>query len=168
VLKGASRVQIPPSPLPPSTDECHTYRVLRLVLATAVASLVFPVSALASLSFSFDRGVARQGQAVHAFQADPEGNPAPAWDSGTFDPATVTVYLVRLRDPFAWRLRLGPMQTDANQVWGITFRLPKKLRPGLYTTAFFCRPCGDTFFTSTLSSDRWTRKPSRVLNVVRR
>jgi hypothetical protein len=120
--------------------------VFRLVLAIAVVSLIFPISALAALSFSFDRAQARPGQVVRAFQADSDGSPAPAWDSDTFDPASVTIYLVRLRNPFAWRLSLGPMQIGADHVWNISFRLPKKLRPGLYTTAFFCRPCGDTFF----------------------
>ena len=141
--------------------------MVRLVCAAIVASLVFPASALASLSFAFDRAQARPGQVVHAFQADPDGNPAAAWGGDTFDPASVTLYLVRLRSPFSWRLRLGPMQIDANNVWNVTFRLPKKLRPGLYTTAFFCPPCGNTFFTSTLPTDEWTRKPSRVLKVLR-
>jgi hypothetical protein len=139
--------------------------MVRLVVAAIAASLVFPASALAALSFSFDRAQARPGQVVHAFQADSDGNPAPAWGGDTFDPASVTLYLVRLRSPFAWRLRLGPMQIDANHVWNITFRLPKKVKPGLYTTAFFCGPCGDTFFPSTLPSERWTAEPSRVLKV---
>lgn len=138
--------------------------MFRLALATGalVAALVFPAAALGSLSFAFDRAEARQGQLVHAFQADADGNPVAAWWDG--DPAEVTIYLVRLRSPYTRRVRLGPMQVDANGSWNITFRVPKKLRPGLYTTAFLCAPCGNTFFPST---DRWTRTPSRVLKVTR-
>lgn len=141
--------------------------MVRLVSAAIVASLVFPASAFAALSFSFDRAQARPGQVVHAFQADTDGNPVPAWGGDAFDPASVTIYLVRLRSPSGWRLGLGPMQVDADHVWNVTFRLPRTLRAGLYTTAFFCRPCGNTFFTSTLPSERWTPKPSRVLKVLR-
>jgi hypothetical protein len=124
--------------------------------------LVLPASAQAALSFAFDRAQARPGQVVRAYQADSDGKPAPAW--GTMDPASVTIYLVRLREPSAWRLRLGPMRTNAQGVWNIAFRVPK-VRPGLYTTAFFCRPCGNTFFPSTLPGDQWTPKPSRVLKI---
>ena len=147
------------------TSRWHNPDVLRLVVAIAVASLILPPSASAALSFAFDRAQARPGQVVRAFQADSEGVPLPAWSD--MDPATVTMYLVRVRNPSAWRLKLGPMRIDADRIWNITFRVPKKLRPGLYTTAFFCRPCGNTFFPSTLPGDRWTRKPSRVLKVMR-
>lgn len=139
--------------------------VLRLVVVAASVALALPVSAQAALSFAFDRAQARPGQLVHAFQADPDGNPVSAWGDGDFDPASVTIYLVRLRQPFGWRLRLGPMQVDDRGVWNIAFRVPKKIRAGLYTTAFFCRPCGDTYFPSTTTSDAWTSKPSRVLRI---
>jgi hypothetical protein len=95
-------------------------------------------------------------------RADSEGNPSPAW--GNFDAASVTIYLVRVRAPYGWRLKLGPMSTNAQGVWTISFRTPR-IRPGLYTIAFFCRPCGNTFFPSTLPGTPWTSKPSRVLRI---
>jgi hypothetical protein len=136
-----------------------------LVLSLVAATLVLPSTALGALSFAFDRGQARPGQLVHAFQADPDGHPVPAWGTDTLDPASVTIYLVRLRAPFAWRLRLGPMQTNAQGVWNIAFRVPRKIRPGLYTTAFFCQPCGSTFFPSTTLAEVWTPNTSRVLKI---
>ena len=138
--------------------------MLRAVVAGVAAALVLPVSAEAALSFAFDRAQARPGQRVTAFQADSDGNPLAAWWDG--DPAEVTIYLVRAREPANWRRRIGPMTIDSAGVWSITFRLPK-VRPGLYTTAFFCRPCGDTFFPSTLPGAPWTGKPGRVLRVRR-
>jgi hypothetical protein len=136
--------------------------VLRLVVVAALVAFAFPVSAEAALSFSFDRTQAKPGQVVHAFQADSDGNPVPAWGDGDFDPSSVTIYLVRLRAPFAWRLRLGPMQVDDRGVWNIAFRIPRKIRAGLYTTAFFCRPCGNTYFPSTTTHDMTS---SRVLRI---
>jgi hypothetical protein len=136
--------------------------VLRAVIASALFALALPASAQAALSFSFDRAQARSGQVVHAFQTDSEGNPSPAW--GNFDASLVTIYLVRVRAPHEWRLKLGPMRTNTEGVWDITFRAPK-IRPGLYTIAFFCRPCGNTFFPSTLPGTPWTPTPSRVLKI---
>jgi hypothetical protein len=138
--------------------------VLRAVLAAVAVVLVFPVSAQAALSFAFDRAQARVGQRVHAYQADVDGNPIAAWWEG--DPAQVTIYLVRVRDPAHWRRRLGPMAIDERGVWSIDFRVPK-VKPGLYTTAFYCRPCGNTFFPSTVTGSPWTGKPGRVLKVRR-
>ena len=140
--------------------------MLRVALAVAVITAAAPASAHAALSFAFDRAQAHRGQLVHAFQADPEGNPAPAWGDGDFDASSVTIYLVRLNAPNGWRLKLGPMQTDDHGVWSIAFRVPK-IRPGLYTTAFFCPPCGNTFFASTLPNTQWTGKPGRVLKITR-
>jgi hypothetical protein len=136
--------------------------VFRVVIATAVVALASPATAQAALSFSFDRAQARPGQVVRAFQTDSDGNASPAW--GNFDAASVTIYLVRVRAPYDWRLKLGPMSTNAEGVWTISFRTPR-IRPGLYTIAFFCRPCGNTFFPSTLPGTPWTPKPSRVLKV---
>jgi hypothetical protein len=136
--------------------------MLRAIVAASVTAVALPASASAALSFVFDRAQAHRGQLVHAFQADTDGRPVKAW--GDFDPASVTVYLVRLRNPYAWRFRIGPMKIDARGVWNVTFRVPK-VRPGLYTTAFFCRPCGNTFFPSTLPDDQWTPKPSRALKI---
>lgn len=136
--------------------------MLRLVLVAAVVSLALPGSAQAALSFAFDRAQARPGQVVHAFQADAEGNPLPAWGGGDFDPASVTIYLIRVRDPFSWRLRLGAMKVDDRGIWNIAFRVPKKIRAGLYTTAFVCRPCGNTYFPSTTTHDLTS---SRVLRI---
>jgi hypothetical protein len=135
--------------------------VFRAVLAAAAAALVLPVSAQAALSFAFDRAQARPGQLVHAYQADPDGNPAPAWDR--LD--GVTLYLARVNLP-ARRVRLGAMQIDANGVWSIDFRVPK-VRPGLYEIAFLCAPCGNTYFGSTDGGSAWTGKPGRVLKVRR-
>jgi hypothetical protein len=136
--------------------------MLRAVVTVAIAAAAAPTSASAALSFAFDRAEAHRGQLVHAFQADADGNPVKAW--GSFNPASVTVYLVRLRDPQGWRFRIGPMRVDRRGVWMVGFRVPR-VRAGLYTTAFFCRPCGNTFFASTLPDDQWTAKPSRVLRI---
>jgi len=135
--------------------------VIRAALVAVAAALILPVSAQAALSFVFGRAQARPGQRVHAFQADPDGNPAPAWEK--LD--GVTIYLARLSN-IARRVRLGPMGIDANGVWSIDFRVPK-VRPGLYTIAFFCRPCGNTYFSSALPGTPWTGKPSGVLKVRR-
>jgi hypothetical protein len=135
--------------------------VLRAVLAAAAVALVVPVTADAALSFRFDRAQARAGQAVHAFQSDSEGNPAPAWDR--LD--GVTLYLASVNN-LRHRVRLGEMGIDAQGVWSIDFRVPK-VRPGLYAIAFFCAPCGNTYFSSVDSRARWTRTPSGVFKVRR-
>ena len=135
--------------------------MFRAVVAALVAALVVPVSAQASLSFAFDRAQARVGQHVHAYQADPEGNPAPAWD--TLD--GVTLYLARAGN-LSRRVRLGPMGIDANGVWSIDFRVPR-VKPGLFMIAFSCIPCGNTFFGSTDLGSPWTGKAGRVLKVRR-
>jgi hypothetical protein len=135
--------------------------VFRSVLAAAAAALVLPVSAQAALSFAFDRAQARAGQRVHAYQADVDGNPAPAWD--TLD--GVVLYLASV-DNLSHRARLGPLTTDDTGVWSITFRVPK-VRPGRYMISFFCGPCGGTYFGSTSPRSAWTGKPGRVLKVRR-
>jgi hypothetical protein len=135
--------------------------VLRAVLAAAAVALVVPVSANAALSFAFDRAQARVGQHVHAYQADPYGNPAPAWD--TLD--GVTLYLASVGN-LSHRVRLGTMSTDAGGVWSIDFRVPR-IRPGLYMISFFCGPCGKTSFGSAELHSAWTGKPGRVLKVRR-
>jgi hypothetical protein len=135
--------------------------MVRAVLAAAAAALVVPVSARAALSFAFDHGKARVGQRVHAYQADPYGNPVPVWDK--LD--GVTLYLARA-DNLSRRVRLGQMQVDSNGVWSIDFRVPK-VKPGLFMIAFSCRPCGDTYFGSTELGARWTGKAGRVLKVRR-
>jgi hypothetical protein len=135
--------------------------VLRAVLAATVVALVVPVTAQAALSFAFDRAQARPGQLVHAFQADSDGNPAPAWDR--LD--GVTLYLARV-DNLSRHVRLGEMGVDDRGVWSIDFRVPK-VKPGLYMVAFLCRPCGNTFFGSTYLRSSWTGKPGRVLKVRR-
>lgn len=135
--------------------------MVRAVLGAAAAALVIPVSAQAALSFAFDRGQARSGQRVHAYQADADGNPAPAWER--LD--GVALYLARVDNP-SRRVRLGAMQIDGNGVWSIDFRVPK-VKPGLFTIAFYCVPCGDTYFGSTDPRTRWTGEPGRVLKVRR-
>jgi len=135
--------------------------VLRTLLAVAAIALVVPISAQAALSFAFDRAQARTGQLVHAYQADPDGNPAPAWDRLE----GVTIYLARVRAP-SRRVRLGQMGIDDQGVWSIDFRVPR-VAPGLYTIAFFCEPCGNTYFSSIGTDARWTGRPGRVLKVRR-
>jgi hypothetical protein len=135
--------------------------VLRAFFAAVAAALIVPVSAQAALSFAFDKAQARAGQRVHAYQADPEGNPTPAWDALE----GVTLYLARV-DNLSHRVRLGQMGIDDDGVWSIDFRVPK-VRPGLYMIAFFCAPCGDTYFGSADLRSAWTRKPGRVLKVRR-
>ena len=99
--------------------------MFRAVLAAFAVALVVPVSAQAALSFAFDRAQARVGQRVHAYQADADGNPAPAWDALE----GVTLYLARVGSP-SHRVRLGEMGVDASGVLSITFRVPK-VRAGL-------------------------------------
>jgi hypothetical protein len=135
--------------------------VLRTVVAAAAVALVVPVSAQAALSFAFDRAQARVGQRVHAYQADSDGNPAPAWDR--LD--GVTLYLARVNN-LSRRVRLGQMGIDDRGVWSIDFRVPR-VKPGLYMIAFFCGPCGDTYFGSTYLGSSWSGKPGRVLKVRR-
>jgi hypothetical protein len=135
--------------------------VLRAALAAVAAALVVPATAQAALSFAFDRAQARVGQQVHAYQADPDGNPAPAWD--TLD--RVTLYLARV-DNLSHRVRLGQMGVDDQGVWSIDFRVPK-VKPGLYMIAFYCVPCGSTYFGSAEPHSVWTRKAGRVLKVRR-
>jgi hypothetical protein len=135
--------------------------VLRTFLVVAAAALVVPVSAQGALSFAFDRAKARPGQLVHAYQAASDLTPAPAWER--LD--NVTLYLARVKHPFR-RVRLGEMEIDDQGVWSIDFRVPR-VAPGLYTIAFFCGPCGDTYFSSVGTDERWTGKPGRVLKVRR-
>ncbi|TML29569.1 MAG: hypothetical protein E6G26_03240 [Actinobacteria bacterium] len=136
--------------------------MLRAVVAAAAAALVVPVSAEAALSFAFDRPQARIGQRVHAYQADADGNPAPAWE--TLD--GVTLYLARV-DNLSRRVQLGQMGIGEAGVWSIDFRVPK-VRPGLYMIAFLCGPCGNTYFGSADLHSAWTRKPGgRALKVRR-
>ena len=135
--------------------------MLRAVFATAAVALLVPVSAQAALSFAFDRAQARPGQRVHAYQADAEGNPAPAWDR--LD--GVTLYLARVNN-LSKRVRLGPMAIDGKGVWSLDFRVPR-VRPGLYMISFFCGPCGNTYFGSTYVGSSWSGKPGRVLKVRR-
>src|SRR5439155_9867319 len=122
---------------------CNNPGVLRVFLAVASVALLVPASAQAALSFAFDRAQARPGQVVHAYQADSDGNPAPAWDQ--LD--GVTLYLARVNN-LSRRVRLGPMGIDGNGVWSIDFRVPRVKR-GLYMISFFCEPCGNTYFGST-------------------
>ena len=135
--------------------------MLRTLLAVLFVALVVPVSAQAALSFAFDRAQARPGQVVHAYQADADGDPAPAWDR--LD--GVTLYLARVEHP-SRRVRLGPMGIDDQGVWSIDFRVPK-VQPGLFTIAFFCGPCGNTYFSSIGTDATWTGRPGRVLKVRR-
>ena len=134
---------------------------MRVTLAVVVAALLLPATAHAALSFAFNRAQARPGQLVHAFQADRDGNPAPAWSQ--LD--GVTLYLARVNN-LSRRVRLGPMGIDDEGVWSIDFRVPK-VKPGLYMIAFLCRPCGTTYFGSTYPGSAWTGKPGRVLKVRR-
>ena len=135
--------------------------MFRAVLAAAAAAHVVPDTAQAARALALDRAPARPGPPVPAYQADPDGNPSPAWDR--LD--GVTLYLARVNQP-ARRVRLGPMGIDANGVWSIDFRVPK-VRPGLYEIFFFCGPCGHTSFGSTYRGSAWTGKPGRVLKVRR-
>jgi hypothetical protein len=135
--------------------------VLRAVLAAAAAALVVPVSAQAALSFAFDRAQARVGQRVHAYQADPEGNPAPAWE----ELDGVTLYLASVGN-LARHVRIRELSIDDRGVWSIDFRVPR-VKPGVYMIAFLCRPCGNTFFGSTYTGSSWSGKPGRVLKVRR-
>ena len=131
------------------------------MLAAAAVALVLPVAAQASLSFAFDRAQARIGQHVHAYQADPDGNAVPAWDTLQ----GVALYLASVGN-LSHRARVGTVQTDGQGVWSIDFRVPK-VRPGLYMIAFLCAPCGNSYFGSADRYTAWTGKPGRLLKVRR-
>jgi len=131
---------------------------------------MLPGSASAALFLTLSRVTAAPGTTVAAFE------PVQAWA-----PAKgIDVYLVPVRLKAlqaggvlhavpAGRLvvRLGPLTVDRNHRYAITFRVPD-VPPGDYTTAFWCRPCGGTFFTSAAPTDTWTPGHGPVLRVVRR
>lgn len=144
-----------------------------LAAASAAAFLVVPPAANAALSFRFDRASARPGQTLVAAQPGRWSGPS----------AGIVVYLVPTRphgvspDPAGgWRLsrpparlvvRLGPARPVSGRL-AVRFRVPR-VRPGDYTSAFWCRPCapprGD-FFPSVLWGAPWTGRPGGVLRVL--
>jgi hypothetical protein len=147
---------------------------LNVVIAVGVlVALVAASPAAAALSFTFDRASARPGTVVVASE--------PSWPSA---PSGVTVYLVPTRlagvrpDPaggyFLRRppshgvVALGRPRLTRAHILLIRFRVPD-VRPGDYTTAFWCRTCakGGDFFASTYWGEAWTGKPGAVLRVTR-
>lgn len=138
-----------------------------------LASLAIVSPAGAALSFTFDRASARPGTTVAASE--------PGWPSA---PTGVTVYLVptRLRgvkpDPAGGYIlrrppkrdivKLGRPRLTREHLLTIRFRVPK-VRPGNYTTAFWCRTCaqGGDFFASALWGAPWTGSPGTVLRITR-
>jgi len=135
--------------------------------------LVVASSAAAALSFRFDRANARAGMTVVASE--------PGWPSA---PVGVTVYLVptRLpgvrpdpaggyilrRPPTDGVIKLGQPRLTRTHLLTIRFRVPN-VRPGNYTTAFWCRTCanGGDFFASALWGATSTGAPGTVLHITR-
>jgi hypothetical protein len=141
--------------------------------ASVLVLLVLAPSALAALSFRFDRASARPGATVVASEL--------GWSSA---PTGVTVYLVPTRlpgvtpDPAGGYVLSGPPKRNViklgrplltrTHVLAIRFRVPQ-VAPGDYTTAFWCRSCakGGDFFASTYWGEAWAGKPGTVLRIVR-
>ena len=138
-----------------------------------VSTLVVPSSAQAALAFRFNRASAHPGTYVVAFE--------PGWRSA---PTGVIVYLVptRLpgvtpdsagsyilsRPPAHGAIRLGRPRLANSQRLSIRFRVPH-VRPGDYTTAFWCSTCarhGD-FFASALWGAPSTRAAGAVQRITR-
>jgi hypothetical protein len=130
-------------------------------------------SAAAALSFRFDRASARPGAIVVASEA--------GWRSA---PTGVTVYLVPIRLPGvhpdsagSYLLRrppkrdvieLGRPHVERTHHLLVRFRVPD-VRPGDYTTAFWCRTCarGGDFFASAYYGEQWSGEPGLVLRIER-
>jgi hypothetical protein len=144
----------------------------RLGVVGAVLSLLPVASAEAALSFRFDRATARPGMHVVAFQ--------PGWSRA---PGGVTVFLVPTRlagvrpDPAGGYLLHAPPANGVIELGrplitgsrlSIRFRVPR-VRPGDYTTAFWCRSCakGGDFFASVLWGAAWTGALGGVLRITR-
>jgi hypothetical protein len=140
------------------------------VLAVAAAASVVPGVASAALFLTLSRVRAAPGEQVTAYE------PVAAWTSATgIDVYLVPVRLKALRSggvlhavPAGPRVvRLGPLTIDRRHRFAITFRVPN-VPAGDYTTAFWCPPCGGTFFTSAAPNDTWDPSGGPVLRVVRR
>jgi hypothetical protein len=150
--------------------------------AAATVALATASSATAALGLDFSNPVATPGERLLAYSAIRPGHPA-HWNSA---PAQTRVYLVPLDLSAAQPLpdgsmHLGPpppsnrriiylgrMRLNDHGVLSIDFRVPS-VRPGLYTTAFWCIPCAPprgSFFASVLSSASWTDRSGPVLRVL--
>ena len=148
----------------------------------ALAAALFLAGALAgeasaAVALVFSKLSARPGERISAYQ--PGGL---AWRPG--EHAGITVYLIptallpsfgplgiRHEQPRVGpRIRLlGELVGGARGVGRVVFRVPR-VPPGRYTTAVFCRPCGNTYFPSRMhdTPDRFTRHPDRGILRVRR
>ena len=120
-----------------------------------------------ALFLTLSRTLASPGESITAYE------PTPAWTV----PKGIDVYLVPVAlspeaplhaIPKSRRLvRLGPLGIDRRHRFAITFRVPN-VPPGDYTTAFWCPPCGGTFFTSAAPRTPWSRRGGPVLRIVRK
>jgi hypothetical protein len=166
--------------LPLSSKLSRMSRIAATAAAATVA-LATPPSATAALGLYFSKTVATPGERLLAYSAIRPGHPA-HWNSA---PAQTRVYLVpldlsaaqplpdgsmHLGSPPSNRriIYLGRMRLNAHGVLSIAFRVPS-VRPGLYTTAFWCIPCAPprgSFFASVLSSASWTGRSGPVLRVL--
>jgi hypothetical protein len=152
-------------------------RRLATVAAALVLAGVLAGDASAAISLVFSKLHARPGERMSAYQ--PGGL---AWRPG--EHAGVTVYLIPTsllpsfgaagirhgRPRTGPRVRLlGELVGDAHGVGRVVFRVPR-VRPGRYTTAVFCRPCGNTYFASRFrdNPDRYSRHPDPGILRVRR
>ena len=147
-------------------------RLAVLAVAAAVAAAAAPSLASAALFLMVSPVRAAPGDRVTAVETTRSGEYIRAWGSAArIDVYLVPVDLVRglLHRPPTARgvVRLGPLTIDRRHRYAITFTVPH-VRPGDYTTAFWCRPCGRTFFASALAGERWAPRRGPVLRVVAR
>jgi hypothetical protein len=117
----------------------------RLLVLTLALGLAVAAEAAAAVAPVFTRTSARWGERVGVFQPVRIGRPL-------HGPTGIVVYLVPLAlapihssDGPPPRVltdhRLGELVGDAHGFWQLWFRVPK-VRPGVYTTLVWCRPCG--------------------------
>lgn len=147
----------------------------RVLLGVVVIALLLAAGAQAALFLKFNRASARVGAAVVAYQPD-----------FFTPPRGVLVYLIPVRlpgvtpdsaggyvlaqPPKHHAFKLGTLGVIAPKRVGIRFRVPS-VKPGFYTTAFWCPTCGaggkGDFFSSAYWGEPWSGHPDAVLRITR-
>jgi hypothetical protein len=162
-------------------DRTRMNRHMKLLVSVlAAVFLITATPAEAALYLIFSKASAKPGQRIAAYSATEPGRPI-RWDAA---PKRTRVYLVPLAFPLSQPTsngapRSGPPPRSARVAYlgrlvrqksgelTIGFRLPN-LRPGLYTTAFWCIPCHPprgSFFPSALADTSWQRHAGPVLRI---
>jgi hypothetical protein len=130
-------------------------RRVAALLVALVGAGTLASQASAAIVLAFDRQTAHPGQRVSVYTALGPGQPNRLFPITGQRRLGITVYLVPLaqarvgpygRPPRRW-IRVGELVRDRG-VGRLTFVVPR-IRPGRYTTAVWCRPCGGghgTFF----------------------